>query len=361
MSSPIISANITVIRNNNVIKKYNISDNVFKQCDISIGNKTFPINSFVKNFAVWLKVLLGPEGIVADTLRKTDGSYHTAYSWSYNLGMYVSPSSGVLYGIVVGTGNTAVTHDDYNLDTIISHGTSGGQLLYGNNSIAVTGGSGADVLYTISRTITNSSGSPINIKETGLIGQTVTSSSNVLLARDLVDYAINNGESVVIKYNISVSEASGFTEVFIKSLRDVSNNTISGDTPQINGDIILSSTSFEPRCKRFMTTTNYSKTGIFWGTDDTAFISSQYRLISEETNMASLTPRPLSAYTSGSTTYMGFVSFAAAINNVDLRELAWYAGSTLAGTYMHYRKAFPTISLLSGDHIVTEIILSVTT
>jgi len=134
------------------------------------------------------------------------------------------------YGIVVGTGTTPPTPNDYNLESQISNGTGSNQLQYGAHNIspAPTSTSSSNYYFSssipssgllpvsgnttswqISRTFTNNSGASITVSEVGLISEIYGGSTTyfVLLAHDLLSSAITipNGGVMAITYTISVS------------------------------------------------------------------------------------------------------------------------------------------------------------
>jgi hypothetical protein len=107
------------------------------------------------------------------------------------------------YGLLVGIGNgaggaTAVTINDYKLQSKISHGTNNGQLVYGTHSYVQPGVTGNYCTWKLSRLVTNSSGSAIIITELALIAY---SSYYFLLDRTvLAPYSIANGITRSIQY-----------------------------------------------------------------------------------------------------------------------------------------------------------------
>ncbi|GAG42215.1 unnamed protein product, partial [marine sediment metagenome] len=83
------------------------------------------------------------------------------------------------YGIVAGTGDTAVENDDYKLETQLTEGAGAGDITHG----AVIVGSAALVDSNVDivhyRPFTNNTGSTIAVKETGIY-----TSQNLLVSRD---------------------------------------------------------------------------------------------------------------------------------------------------------------------------------
>ena len=73
------------------------------------------------------------------------------------------------WGILVGTGSTAVTINDYALAAKVAQGTGAGQMEYGNHSIVSSTHDGSTYSYSgITRTVANNSGGAIVIAEVGL-------------------------------------------------------------------------------------------------------------------------------------------------------------------------------------------------
>ena len=73
-----------------------------------------------------------------------------------------------VHGIVVGTGDTAVTNTDYQLETQIANGTGAGQLTYGSVTVGGAAVVGANVDLEVKRTFTNGSGDTITVTEAGI-------------------------------------------------------------------------------------------------------------------------------------------------------------------------------------------------
>jgi hypothetical protein len=113
-------------------------------------------------------------------------------------------------GIIVGTGTTAVSLDDFSLVSQIPNGTGAGQLVYGSNSVTTIAQSLSNLwFYRISRTFTNQSTTPITITEVGLVGNVYDASTLVgcLMARDVLPTPItlNPNDGTVIRYIIKLS------------------------------------------------------------------------------------------------------------------------------------------------------------
>jgi len=106
-------------------------------------------------------------------------------------------------GILVGSSDTPVSLAQYNLLSLISHGTSAGQLSYG---ATVVEDLTIDTTYffRIVRTFTNNSGATITVREIGLFWKPGYS---FMFARDVPSSPISvpNGSTLTVRYIISHS------------------------------------------------------------------------------------------------------------------------------------------------------------
>lgn len=122
-----------------------------------------------------------------------------------------APAGNTNYGIVCGTGTTAVRADDYTIETIIGHGSSSGQLNYGGTSIIPSSGSESLCQLSISRTVGNASGSSITVKNLGVLcssRNTSAAQKYFLVIHDNCDQTIGSGETWLILYTIKTSISS---------------------------------------------------------------------------------------------------------------------------------------------------------
>jgi hypothetical protein len=112
-------------------------------------------------------------------------------------------------GIVVGTGTAAESYEGFELDTIVEHGTSTGQLSYQaqtDTAVAYTAGTKVWTI-TMVRVIDNLSGAPILVTETGIYTLATNTPANVMIMRDLVGTPIpvaNNGD-VTVTYTFTLT------------------------------------------------------------------------------------------------------------------------------------------------------------
>jgi len=110
-------------------------------------------------------------------------------------------------GIVLGTSDSPYSPTQYKLQSIISHGSGSGQMLYGVESIdtpqLVTDG----YRIVISRVFTNVSGESITVKEIGIYMYAYTAGS-VMMARDVITpVTVANGQSLTVRYIISLTSS----------------------------------------------------------------------------------------------------------------------------------------------------------
>lgn len=141
-------------------------------------------------------------GNVQRDMNPSSASYICAHS-SYG------GAGDTLFGIVVGTGTAPVAISDYALGTKIAHGTGSGQLSYGATNISVPTTVGSTRKTTISRLLTNSSGSTINVTEVGIYAGAQASPSGTTekfcIERTLNSFSILPSFQALVTYTISVS------------------------------------------------------------------------------------------------------------------------------------------------------------
>jgi len=191
-------------------------------------------HSFLMNFMATIATeMLNPYGNLNNYyyFRITNGTW---YSWDnvnteiHEIFQAMDGANDSTYGIVVGTGTTPPTPNDFALENQIVNGTGTGQLVYNAVTISPAGGtspisaqsttptsgvltpSGNTTSIQISRTFQNQSGASITVSEVGIISK-AQSYPNVtvtlLIIHDLLSSAItipNNGV-MAITYTISVT------------------------------------------------------------------------------------------------------------------------------------------------------------
>lgn len=103
--------------------------------------------------------------------------------------------------IVIGTGSTAESFDDYDLDTAIDHGTGSGEMEHAASNLVEGWNSGSGYYYSvISRSFTNNSSGSITVNEMGALWRN-TNGYAFLMVRDV----LSPGEAVADTDHIDVS------------------------------------------------------------------------------------------------------------------------------------------------------------
>ncbi|TKJ25435.1 MAG: hypothetical protein CEE41_04475 [Hadesarchaea archaeon B3_Hades] len=129
-----------------------------------------PARSFVIQFLEAIYYLFMKSGSAAGDATKTDGSEDLMYSGAYDCQIHYelnAPINVSSYGLVVGTGDTAETNEDYKLETQLTEGVTVGKITHGAVSVGTAGEVGANVDVDIKRAFTNATGSLITVKEAG--------------------------------------------------------------------------------------------------------------------------------------------------------------------------------------------------
>jgi hypothetical protein len=161
------------------------------------------------------------------TCKSVSGSlyYSTKPSWignggwgSNDVGGYGSTSGAgnTTMGIVVGTGNSAESFEDYKLGTLIAHGTGAGQLSYqAMGGATPTYNAGTKVFTAVHmRYIDNNSGNTITVKETGFIYGLAYGDypyrNYFLMSRDLLASPVDvaTGQRLAVTYTFSITYPS---------------------------------------------------------------------------------------------------------------------------------------------------------
>ena len=104
-------------------------------------------------------------------------------------------------GILVGTGTTPPTNIDYNMETLIAHGTGATQLSYGATSKTTTVVVGANVDFILTRTFNNGSGNTIHVTEVGIITLIgATPYYGLMLHDTFTAVPVLNGQTLTVNY-----------------------------------------------------------------------------------------------------------------------------------------------------------------
>lgn len=118
-------------------------------------------------------------------VRSSDSRYSYISSLYYAIGVY----GNIDRGIVVGSGDAVEVFDDFNLNNLISHGSSSGQLIYEEQlpTLCVWDSESKTFTSTFERRFLNSSPAVVDVKEIGYMSIIHTDSPySFLLLRDLL-------------------------------------------------------------------------------------------------------------------------------------------------------------------------------
>ncbi len=123
---------------------------------------------------------------------------------STTYGLYAAAAGISAKGCRVGSNDTAVDFDDTNLNTMINHGTSSGELEYSASETPVGNWDSGTKIYTVSqaRTFANGSGSNVTVKESGMVGNVYgTAYWYILTCRNtFASVVIADGEDLRVVY-----------------------------------------------------------------------------------------------------------------------------------------------------------------
>jgi len=142
-------------------------------------------------------------GLTGYDVRDTGNVVRTICASGFNFDS--DAGAGVLtHGIIVGTGNTAATIDDFVIETLINEGVGGGQLQYSAVTFGAPAADAAVSQFTITRDFANGSGGPITVNECGLYvqGYVYNTPYFFMTIRDVIGggIAIPNGKTLTLNY-----------------------------------------------------------------------------------------------------------------------------------------------------------------
>lgn len=150
----------------------------------------------------WTTPLAGDYGIY---FKDITGSWRSGVQPRYaNLAMN-GAAGATNRGIVVGTGTTTPTIDDYRLETQIAHGTGPGMLQYSAVTFGAPSTDGSVSQFTVTRDFANNSGSSVTVYEAGLYCYGFPGTAAYFcVVRDVITAGIvvNNGETLTLNYRI---------------------------------------------------------------------------------------------------------------------------------------------------------------
>lgn len=151
-------------------------------------------HSLLKQFIQLLAVQFSQ---TAQTIKDTGGANRStpAHATSF----LATATNQPTYGIVIGTGETAVTMTDYKIETQLT--TNIGQ---GTVTFAVENPNSTTWRCAISRGLTNNTGAVVNIKEVALY--TLYQAAYIFcLDRTLYSVTVQAGETVTLTYRITIT------------------------------------------------------------------------------------------------------------------------------------------------------------
>jgi len=166
----------------------------------------------------WFLLLSGSARLVTQTYTAVGNVPYSVSHVSINQDYFynIAFESGVFpTGIAVGTSDVPVSMSDYNLGSIINHGTGSGELIYGNTTYVSAAESmvSQSINSNIIRKFINNSGNDIVIKEVGAICGAKTTynpsdACNVMLIRKVITpVTVRNTESVNVGFTFGVSSS----------------------------------------------------------------------------------------------------------------------------------------------------------
>lgn len=171
--------------------------------------------NFARAFLFWLGLTTDNNGQLGCDALKDSGATDTMYLSSTNNAnnpiALNAPATEDTAGLILGVGDTAVTKNDYDMDTKIAHGTGSGELNYGATTVDALVEDGNKISRKLTRTFTNGSGGTIVVKECGLMSKNKISTSyvNFLMSRDvlLTPQAVPNSMTLTIRIDVSYTFA----------------------------------------------------------------------------------------------------------------------------------------------------------
>lgn len=161
--------------------------------------------SFLK---AWNQLVCAQMSRTAQTIKDIGGADRSISAGKYNFQMD-GPADNTSYGPVVGTGNTAVTISDYQLEAQIAQGFGAGQLDHLVTTVDVVTVSAPNAYFAAHRSMVNNSGGSITVRETGLYVQGKNGTARYLCGvRDVLvsEQVVPDGGAITVDYTLQVTE-----------------------------------------------------------------------------------------------------------------------------------------------------------
>ena len=159
-------------------------------------------NTLTKNFYAFLKCAMKSEDTACVRDDGTAGTIEYPGGGAHGFMKVWAAEGDDDTGLLVGTGTTSPTRDDYALESKIAHGTGSGQLYYYQTDVLY----GSDYVEA-RRTFNNQSGADITINEVGLMALyydvDAAAYRRALIARSLFTITVPDGGGATLYYRIS--------------------------------------------------------------------------------------------------------------------------------------------------------------
>jgi hypothetical protein len=146
-------------------------------------------------------------------IRDTNNTVQNMYqngTWAGNWFMAMgAPATNTNYGILVGSGSTAVACSDYKIQTLIAHGSGSGQLNYSATVVVGATNAGTTCSLAITRAFSNAYSSDVTINEIGLACESSNASQYYfLVVHDLATQVLHAGDTYLVIYTMQTSISS---------------------------------------------------------------------------------------------------------------------------------------------------------
>ena len=162
-----------------------------------------PSESYVRQWNQLINILARTaNATIVDTGGTGRGVTYTSYDMNAPESASLGQSS---WGTVVGRGNTAVTINDYALETQCGQGTGANQVLYRELQYTAPAVVGSTCSWTVKRVFVNQSGDTISIAEIGFYVIMHTAAAYRAMAfRDVLGPAVDvpDGGAITVTYEV---------------------------------------------------------------------------------------------------------------------------------------------------------------
>jgi len=151
-------------------------------------------HSLIKQFIQFLYIQIAQNTL---TIKKQDGTDSNPVAHSTNL-QCVGAVNDYNEGIVIGTGTNAVAMDDYSLQAKVTT-----NIAFAAQALSLAYPSASTARISISRTLTNNTGTTLGIREVGLLSK----SYNLIFLFDRTLYSVDvpNGYTITFTYTITIT------------------------------------------------------------------------------------------------------------------------------------------------------------